>query len=213
MHYQGIIHRDIKPANLFWSEDRRIVKIGDFGVSHFSMAQRMASAGGQQALEEDPILMDESDLSKFAGTPMFLAPEILVDTSADASTLTTTTLTTENPDEAGSSTPRRRPSITKAIDVWALGVTIYCLLFGSLPFNGDTEFSIYRSIREDDWPLPETMGVDRIPTGERHPAKQKKGRETEGHLLVHLLEGLLQKDPKKRLTLEETKVCCDYKTV
>ncbi|KAF7793710.1 hypothetical protein EIP86_004826 [Pleurotus ostreatoroseus] len=207
LHYQGIIHRDIKPANLFWSEDRRIVKIGDFGVSHFSMAQRIAAAGEQaRESEEDPILMDESDLSKFAGTPMFLAPEILVDTFSDASTLTTSTVTaTENPDESGNSTPRRRPTITKAIDVWALGVTIYCLLFGRLPFNGESEFAIYRSIKEDDWSIPETMGVDRIPTGGRYQAKQKRGRETEGYLLVSLLEGLLQKDPKNRLTLGETK--------
>ncbi|KAJ3559078.1 hypothetical protein NM688_g563 [Phlebia brevispora] len=202
LHFQGIIHRDIKPANLFWSEDRRIVKIGDFGVSHFSQAQRAAVSGNEKE-EEDPILLDESDLSRFAGTPMFLAPEVVADTYSDPSTLSTST--SDTPNESGKSTPKLRPPITKAIDIWALGVTIYCLLFGSLPFNGDSEFAIYRSIREDDWDVPETMGVDHIPTGGRHQAKPKKGRETEGFLLMSLLEGLLQKDPSKRLTLDGAK--------
>lgn len=208
VHYQGIIHRDIKPANLFWSEDRRTVKIGDFGVSHFSMAQRIAEAGEDASTtKEDPILMDESDLSKFAGTPMFLAPEVVADPSSDVSTNATNTITSfDNSDDPGTSTPRRRPTITKAIDVWALGVTIFGLLFGKLPFNGENEFAIYRSIREDDWVVPDAMGSDHIPTGGRNQPKPKKGKETEGYHLVLLLEGLLQKDPKKRLTLEQTKV-------
>ena len=201
VHYQGIIHRDIKPANLLWSEDRRSVKIGDFGVSAFSMAQRIAATGQRSPdQDQDPILMDETDLSKFAGTPMFLAPEIVAEPPTDVPSNTSSVTATEV------NVTRRRPPITKAIDIWALGVTIYCLLFGDLPFKGEHEFSIYRAIREDDWDVPETMGSDRIPTGGRHQRKPKKGSESEGYLVINLLEGLLQKDPKKRMTLEQTKV-------
>ena len=28
----------------------------------------------------------------------------------------------------------------KALDIWAVGITLYCMLFGCVPFNGDTEF-------------------------------------------------------------------------
>ena len=206
VHYQGIIHRDIKPANLMWSTDRQVVKIGDFGVSHFSLAQRIAAAGEEAADETpDPILLDESDLSKFAGTPMFLAPEVVADTSSDLPSETNTTLTASE-DVSSTNTPRRRPAITKAIDIWALGVTIYCLLFGDLPFKGDSEFAIYRSIREDDWAIPTKMGKDEVQTEGRHPKKFAKVNRTEGALLIELLEGLLKKDPVERFTLQQAKV-------
>ncbi|KAH9902724.1 kinase-like domain-containing protein [Cubamyces lactineus] len=197
LHYQGIIHRDIKPANLLWTADRRTVKISDFGVSTFSYAQRLAAAGkGNLSPEDtDPILMDESDLSKTAGTPMFLAPEIVCDATVEASS---SALNLQN--------PRRKPPITKAIDIWAFGVTLYGLLFGILPFNAKNEFEIYRVIRSQDWDVPETMGLDQLPTGGRHQGRPKRGvEESEGCLVVDLLGRLLEKDARKRITLEEVK--------
>lgn len=199
VHHQGIIHRDIKPANLLWSEDRRTVKITDFGVSHFSYAQRLAAAGKNALAADDtePILMDDSDLSKTAGTPTFLAPEIVSDSTTDMSASSSTLHLT---------TPRKKPPITKAIDIWAMGVTLYCLLFGRLPFQAPSEYEIYRVIRLQDWDVSETMGVDCIPVGPRHPLPQLKGQETDGYLVVDLLSRLLEKNARKRITLEEVKV-------
>ncbi|KAI0663889.1 kinase-like domain-containing protein [Cubamyces menziesii] len=197
LHYQGIIHRDIKPANLLWTADRRTVKISDFGVSTFSYAQRLAAAGkgNLSPQDTDPILMDESDLSKTAGTPMFLAPEIVCDATVDASSSALNLHST-----------RKKPPITKAIDIWAFGVTLYGLLFGILPFNAKNEFEIYRVIRSQDWDVPETMGLDQLPTGGRHQGKPKRGvEESEGCLVVDLLGRLLEKDARKRITLEEVK--------
>lgn len=207
VHHQGIIHRDIKPSNLLWTADRRTVKIADFGVAHFSYAQRLAAAGQGMVdpADEDPILMDDTDLSKTAGTPMFLAPEIVSDTSDPAASSSTVNV---NETQSGRATARlrRRQPITKAIDVWAFGVTLYGLLFGHLPFQADREYEIYQIIRRQDWTVDSTMGVDRIETGGRHQRLLPKGQETDGYLAMKLLEGLLEKDARKRITLDQVKV-------
>lgn len=198
VHYQGIIHRDIKPANLLWTSDRRTVKISDFGVSTFSYAQRLAAAGKGNIKEDDtdPILMDESDLSKTAGTPMFLAPEIVADVTVEASS-----------SALNLHAPRKKPPITKAIDIWAFGVMLYGLLFGTLPFTANTEYEIYRVIRSQDWDVADKMGLDRLPVGGRHQKRPKwPQEETEGYLVVDLLTRLLEKDARKRITLEQVKV-------
>lgn len=198
VHYQGIIHRDIKPANIVWDTKRSRVKITDFGVSHFSYAQRLAASGTARAKTDDPddpLLLDDSDLAKRAGTPFYLAPEV-VQSDWDEKTVL---------DE--NYTPPPRPPITKAIDIWAFGITLYSLLFGRTPFTipedrPQHEFQIYRIVCTEDWDVPDVMGIDRMPTGGRHPTNKK----SDGYDVVHLLDHLLQKDAEKRMTLAQLKV-------
>lgn len=153
VHYQGIIHRDIKPANLLLTHDG-IVKISDFGVSYFN--QHLAGSKNQYDDEID------RDLAETAGTPAFFAPELC------------SSLENNHHDDR---------HITKAIDVWALGVTLYCLLYGQCPFTASTEFELF----------------DIIPT-----APLEFPQETPDSL-VDLLEKLLAKDPQERITLEQVK--------
>lgn len=218
VHYQGIIHRDIKPANLLWTADRQVVKITDFGVSHFSYAQHLAARGyGQAALDDlnDPLLLDDSDLSKRAGTPPFLAPEVIAEYSSTESSPSISASGSNNPLSSrsgtqinslgtirGHATPLRQP-ITKAIDVWALGVTLYCLLFGHIPFQAadSSEYVLYNIICNNDWEPDETMGCDAIPTGGRHPSSRSPG-----YAVVNLLDRFLKKDVSQRITLDEGKV-------
>ncbi|PPQ63943.1 hypothetical protein CVT24_009118 [Panaeolus cyanescens] len=108
LHHQGIIHRDIKPANLLWTEDRRQVKIGDFGVSHFSYAQRLAAAGGGSNVDNDPhdpILLDDGSLSRRAGTPSFLAPEVIFEYSANWDTKSLSLSLSSGSQGAGAGSP------------------------------------------------------------------------------------------------------------
>ncbi|KAF8525923.1 kinase-like protein [Hysterangium stoloniferum] len=181
LHHQGIIHRDIKPANLLWTANCQSVKICDFGVSHFT------------ATTNDPSLCDEAGLSKTAGSPAFFAPELctIPDISFEEKSLSTNVATF---------TPQ---PITKQIDIWALGVTFYCLLFGKVPWEGHSEFVMFKAICTEDFKIPETMARDRIPTGGRE--RKLEGKEV-GWIVVDLLSRLLAKDQFQRITLAEINV-------
>ncbi len=71
-HQNGIIHRDIKPQNLLLTEDRKVVKIADFGVARVSQS-------------DSPITR--------VGTNMYAPPEHNPMFAANAETLTYTKLT------------------------------------------------------------------------------------------------------------------------
>lgn len=86
--------------------------------------------------------------------------------------------------------PTGRPPITKAIDIWALGVTLYCFVFGRCPFIADTEFELFNIIPRKPLSFPEDV----------------PGRETIDAGLKDLLSRLLEKDVYKRITLKEVKV-------
>ncbi|KPV76412.1 uncharacterized protein RHOBADRAFT_3235, partial [Rhodotorula graminis WP1] len=132
LHYQGIIHRDIKPANLLWTEDHSTVKISDFGVSHVSEALMRCSDDDDR---RDHACHGEDDkaLRKTAGSPAFFAPELRMGTR---------------------DSPRTRPPVGRGIDVWALGVTLYCLLFGDTPFTARTEYELYNVIVREGIRVP-----------------------------------------------------------
>lgn len=106
-----------------------------------------------------------------------------------------------------SSNPSARPPITKAIDVWALGVTLYCLLCASCPWSGANEFVLYQAVHAQDFRVPETLGYDAIPAGPRGLSRAQADESgSEGAFVVWLLERLLEKDVEKRITLDEVKV-------
>lgn len=128
LHMQGIVHRDIKPANLLVSLDY-VVKISDFGVS---FALSLSSS-------DDGVQFSDMELAKTVGTPAFFAPE-LCQTNFSANASSTSVLTSDMPGTPSSSD---MPKVSHKIDIWALGVTLYCLLFGKVPFNADSEFRLF----------------------------------------------------------------------
>lgn len=96
--------------------------------------------------------------AKSAGSPAFLPPELCVVKHGDVS--------------------------GKAADVWSMGVTLYCLRYGRLPFEKESIFELYDAIRE-------------------HPV-ECEGETDEG--FKSLMLQLLEKDPDKRITIPELRV-------
>lgn len=99
-------------------------------------------------------------LSSTAGTPAFMAPETLSDT--------------------------RKSFSGKALDVWAMGVTLYCFVFGKCPFIDEYILALHNKIR--------TKLVD-------FPEIPKISEE-----LRTLILRMLDKNPDTRITIPEIKM-------
>lgn len=96
--------------------------------------------------------------AKSAGSPAFLPPELCVAKHGDIS--------------------------GKAADIWSMGVSLYCLRFGRIPFERTGVLELYESIKNDDIQLES----DNTPHFE------------------NLMKRLLEKDPSKRIRMCELRV-------
>merc|ERR1712093_761789 len=76
------------------------------------------------------VVSKEAKLRAFCGTPSYMAPEII----------------------------RGEGYSGFAADVWALGVIIFALLAGVLPFAGRTEMQLYAKIRRGCYVCPDSLG-------------------------------------------------------
>ncbi|KAJ1508051.1 hypothetical protein HMI55_000531 [Coelomomyces lativittatus] len=106
------------------------------------------------------------ELTKTVGSPAFFAPELCAfhdDMDLESS----------------------KYIVTKAIDIWALGVTLYCLSFGVCPFTADSEYKLFEAISTQSVTIP----LD-IPVSSE---------------LEDLIQRILTKDPEQRPTLDQIK--------
>lgn len=194
LHYEGIVHRDIKPANLLWTKDHR-VKISDFGVSYFGRPIRDGEVDEFVSESEARDFDDDLELAKTVGTPAFFAPELCY-TDVEC----------------------EQPKISEQIDVWSLGVTLYCLIFARIPFMAEDEFQMFRKIATDDVYIPRRRLKPVEPltspatTSLYHRVNNAPYRddcefayEEIDDLLHDLLSRMLIKNPEKRIRLREVK--------
>lgn len=96
--------------------------------------------------------------AKSAGSPAFMPPELCV---------------TKHGDVSG-----------KAADIWSMGVSLYCLRFGKIPFERSGVLELYEAIKHDQ--------VD-----------FESDNEPE---FIDLMKKLLEKDPNKRIKMPELRV-------
>uniref|UniRef100_A0A1I8GEH0 Protein kinase domain-containing protein n=1 Tax=Macrostomum lignano TaxID=282301 RepID=A0A1I8GEH0_9PLAT len=98
-------------------------------------------------------------LSNTAGSPAFLAPECVRE--------------------------GQKYFTGRALDIWALGVTLYCFLYGKVPFDKDPKIALYHSIVHDQ---PEFSDVPPL-----------------SEYVIDLMKRMMTKDPETRITLPEIK--------
>jgi SNF1-activating kinase 1 len=199
LHSIGIIHRDIKPANLLVTADG-VVKISDFGVSYLGRP----TSGEEELTEKDVSMMDdERELARSVGTPAFWAPEVCyTDEEAIGAIF-------------GGVTPR----ITGAIDLWALGITLYCMVYARLPFMaGDGEdLGLMHNICYEQVFCPRHRLVPVDTSTEKFtlsgPISMNSNKRLDYELKFEpvpegvrdLISKLLIKDPARRMTIAEAK--------
>ncbi|KAK2774960.1 hypothetical protein FQN52_004088 [Onygenales sp. PD_12] len=91
--------------------------------------------------------------AKSAGSPAFLPPELCVAKHGDIS--------------------------GTAADIWSMGVTLYCLRYGRIPFEKESIFELYESIRSDEVKYEGEIDED----------------------FKDLMSRILEKDPAKRINM------------
>eukprot|EP00299_Pterocystis_sp_00344_P001619 c11481_g1_i1.p1 GENE.c11481_g1_i1~~c11481_g1_i1.p1 ORF type:complete len:451 (-),score=85.08 c11481_g1_i1:35-1387(-) len=102
IHSRGVVHRDLKPQNIICQHKEGMfsqLKVVDFG-----------SASAQ------------SNMSTMCGTPMFIAPEILICANL------------------------HHMKYGKEVDMWSFGVIMYILFTGDLPFDVENPVAMFRQI-------------------------------------------------------------------
>lgn len=195
LHYQGVVHRDIKPANLLWCKGHR-VKISDFGVSYFGRPIRDGEMGETVSESEAKDFDDDLELAKTVGTPAFFAPELCyTDVSGE------------------------QPKVSEQIDVWSLGVTLYCLIFARIPFLAEDEFQMFRKIATEEVYIPRrrlrpvdpatspvtTSLYNRHATHPSYRNDNDLAYEEIDDQLHDLLRQMLTKNPEHRIRLRDIK--------
>jgi len=101
---------------------------------------------------------DSDSVQKSSGSPAFMAPELCVLKHGNIS--------------------------GKAADIWGMGVTLYCLRFGRVPFQKKAVLELYSSIVRDEVPLEGDLGED----------------------FTDLIKRLLDKNPSRRIKMDELRV-------
>jgi [calcium/calmodulin-dependent protein kinase] kinase len=100
----------------------------------------------------------EMRTAKSAGSPAFLPPELCVARHGDVS--------------------------GAAADIWSMGVSLYCLRYGKIPFEQLNVLDMYEAIKNEPHPMP----------------------PDEDPVFVDLMSKILEKDPKKRITMADLRV-------
>ncbi len=123
-HSRGVIHRDLKPANIIVGRHGETLVV-DWGLA--KAVGRADPSAGEQTISPSASGSSETLPGSALGTPAYMSPE-----------------------QARGDLNRLGPRS----DVYSLGATLYCLLTGKPPFEGEDIGVILRHVEEGQFPRP-----------------------------------------------------------
>ena len=125
-HAKGIIHRDLKPGNIMLldeGEDPDFAKVLDFGLVKLFTPEDSGGRAVVEQLTPAPIDAELTRAGMFLGSPKYMSPEQIQNQDLDPRT-----------------------------DVYSLGVIMYQMISGRVPFRGESSVEIiYKHVHA---PLP-----------------------------------------------------------
>jgi serine/threonine-protein kinase len=136
-HGRGVLHRDIKPGNII------VGKYGETLVVDWGLAKAVGRDEAKTAMAERTLVPSSASGSvetlpgSVLGTPGYMSPE---QAQGDLEHLG----------------PRS--------DVYSLGATLYCLLTGQPPFEGDDVGAVLRAVQRGDFAPPRSVDRTIAPT-------------------------------------------------
>jgi tetratricopeptide (TPR) repeat protein/tRNA A-37 threonylcarbamoyl transferase component Bud32 len=129
-HSRGVLHRDIKPGNII------VGKHGETLVVDWGLAKPLGRVDPGSDLAERTLVLSSASGSaetlpgSALGTPAYMSPE-----------------------QARGELDRLGPRS----DVYSLGATLYCLLTGRPPFEGDDIGELLRRVQRGEFPRPRQL--------------------------------------------------------
>ena len=129
-HSRGVLHRDLKPGNVM------LGKYGETLVVDWGLAKPLGRVEGPSKSEEGTLQPASADgsaptqMGAAIGTPSYMSPE-----------------------QAAGHLDRLGP----VSDVYSLGATLYCLLAGRPPFEGEDLGFVLQKVQRGEFPRPRQL--------------------------------------------------------
>ncbi len=134
-HSRGVLHRDLKPGNIMLGQ------YGETLVVDWGLAKTQDSSDAKTESVEGPVRLSSISSSSATlmgsavGTPQYMSPE---------------------------QASGRLDLLGPPTDVYSLGATLYCLLTGRPPIEGQTVSAMLSNVQSGDFPPPRAVN-DQVP--------------------------------------------------